>query len=323
MENKTRIAIIGAGALTQQVYIPILKSMNDVFEVSHFCDSNILLLQKAQQDFPNAITTQDYTSILFSDTDAVLIVLPNFLHAMVSQHFLKLKIPVLVEKPMANTVEECNEMIHAHQQFNTTLCVGYVRRFFPLTDYIQYCIRENVYGQLKSIDLEEGFVFDWKIQSDYLLKKEKSGGGVMMDTAVHSLDQIIYWLGYPDHLNYNDDYQGGVESTAELKLQYKVTEVFAKYSRIKPLKNSYIFTFEKAIITAQHIANTTLHIKFNNNIQSTINLLHDNEVVNTKKAFQLQLLDFRDSILNNHNSKINGESCALTTQLINQCYASR
>src|SRR6185295_2968430 len=68
------------------------------------------------------------------EIDAAIVALPNHLHAPVTVELLRRRVPVLVEKPMAPTVAECDAMIAAAAEAGVPLAVGLEFRFFDATE---------------------------------------------------------------------------------------------------------------------------------------------------------------------------------------------
>src|SRR5215216_5932708 len=76
----------------------------------------------------------DYRDLLKrSDVSVVMLGLPNDLHAPIGIEALQAGKHVFVEKPMANTLEECDRMLEAAQQRGVQVFVGHSQRFYAAT----------------------------------------------------------------------------------------------------------------------------------------------------------------------------------------------
>lgn len=132
------------------------------------------------------------------DLDAVIINLPHYLHCEAAVFFLEHKVSVMVEKPMAMNVNECNRMISASKESNAKLAVGHLQRFFPCYDVIKEIIASGKYGKLcmftevRNIDYFTG-------RPEWFLDKKRSGGGITMNFGAHTLDKLLYVTGL--HVN--------------------------------------------------------------------------------------------------------------------------
>ncbi len=125
--------------------------------------------------------------------DAVYIVLPNFMHAEYTIRAHKAGKHVLVEKPMANTVKECDDMIAAASAANRHLAVAYRLRFEPYTQAMIKMVRDKEFGKAKVILCEAGF--NTRNPDQWRLKKKEGGGGSMMDIGIYSVNAARYLSG--------------------------------------------------------------------------------------------------------------------------------
>ncbi len=127
------------------------------------------------------------------DIDAVYIVLPNNMHAEYTVRAHKAGKHVLVEKPMANTVKECDEMIAAAAAAKKHLAVAYRLRFEPYTQAMIKMARGNEYGRTKVVLCEAGFNIGNPEQ--WRLTKKMGGGGSMMDIGIYAVNAARYLSG--------------------------------------------------------------------------------------------------------------------------------
>ncbi len=127
------------------------------------------------------------------DIDAVYIVLPNNMHAEYTIRAHKAGKHVLVEKPMANTVKECDSMIAAATAANRHLAVAYRLRFEPYTQAMIKMARDKDLGKTKVILCEAGFNIGNPEQ--WRLNKVMGGGGSMMDIGIYAVNAARYLAG--------------------------------------------------------------------------------------------------------------------------------
>jgi len=127
------------------------------------------------------------------DIHAVYIVLPNNMHAEYTIRAHKAGKHVLVEKPMANTVKDCEAMIAAGKAANKHLAVAYRLRFEPYTQAMIKMVRDKELGKAKVILCEAGF--NTRNPDQWRLKKAMGGGGSMMDIGIYSVNAARYLSG--------------------------------------------------------------------------------------------------------------------------------
>jgi glucose-fructose oxidoreductase len=116
------------------------------------------------------------------DIDIVYVVTPNGLHA---EHVAKAAAAgkhVICEKPMANTVAECDAMMSACRKANVRLSIGYRLQFDPNHIELDRLAREKDFGTLTHLTGEHSWIFReraWRVE------KKLSGGGPLMDVGIY------------------------------------------------------------------------------------------------------------------------------------------
>ncbi len=129
------------------------------------------------------------------ELDAVILNLPHFLHRDVTVYFLERGINVLVEKPMANTVEECDEMIAAAKKSGAKLAVGHVQRYYESVKRVKEIIETERFGKLCMIREVRNTDYANERRPKWFLSKKLAGGGIAMNFGAHSLDRLFYATG--------------------------------------------------------------------------------------------------------------------------------
>ncbi len=125
--------------------------------------------------------------------DVVCIVLPNNMHHEFTIRAAKAGKHVFCEKPMANTADECREMIAACDAAKRKLGIGYRCQFEPHHREAIRFAREKVFGDVRHIDA--GFGFKIGDPQQWRLRKALAGGGALMDVGVYALQACRYLSG--------------------------------------------------------------------------------------------------------------------------------
>ncbi len=126
--------------------------------------------------------------------DVIYVVLPNGMHAEYTIRAAKAGKHVLCEKPMANTVAECQSMIDACQAAQRKLMIAYRLRYEPLTrKAIELARSPEAVGTIKQISAEAGFSIGDPTQ--WRLNRKLAGGGSMMDIGIYALQAARYMSG--------------------------------------------------------------------------------------------------------------------------------
>ena len=144
-------------------------------------------------DFASVKKYRDSAKVLADpDIEAVDICLPTFLHAPVALQALKAGKHVLVEKPMALTGEEAEELLREAKRQNRILMSAQVLRFFP-----QYQVLRDT---LPTLGATRHAFFRRRCAapawSKWLKNKALSGGGVF-DLLIHDVDMALWLFGVP------------------------------------------------------------------------------------------------------------------------------
>jgi predicted dehydrogenase len=143
----------------------------------------------------NIYNYQNFDSIADNpDIDIVYVVLPVFLHKEYTIRAAKAGKHVISEKPMAITVSDCREMIDACKKANRFLSIGYRLHFEPYTMEMMRLGQQKVFGNIKSIDCSNGFVWGGDPNA-WRLKKALAGGGGLMDMGVYTIQGARYVTG--------------------------------------------------------------------------------------------------------------------------------
>jgi predicted dehydrogenase len=122
-----RIAVVGVGHLGRH-HARILSSLAGADLVA-VVDTN---RARADEIAAANLTQAAYDHhVLIGQVDAVTLAVPTELHSDLAQFFLTAGVPVLVEKPIARSLEEADAMIAAASNAGVTLAVGHTERFNP------------------------------------------------------------------------------------------------------------------------------------------------------------------------------------------------
>jgi len=187
-----RIGIVGAGIIGQQHKEAIIN--NKKCCIAAVCD---IVVDKAEElaRGTDAKVYTDYEKMAEEALDAVILNLPHYLHKAVTIFFLEKKIPVLVEKPMAISVEECDEMIAAAKKNNTLLAVGHVYRYVGAYRKIKEIIEQGTLGKLCLVTESRNTDYFSPKRPSWFLDKHKAGGGIVVNFGAHSIDKLLYTTG--------------------------------------------------------------------------------------------------------------------------------
>ncbi len=197
-----RVAIIGAGGIADSHIEGYLK-FKDRCEIVGLVD---IYPEKAAQKLSryglNAKVYNDHHALL-SDVqfDLASICLPPFVHATIAIDLLNAGKHVLVEKPMATCLQECDQMLSAAETNARLLSVVAQNRFKTPMMKLKALLESGVIGAIRHAQVDS---FWWRGRSYYDLwwrgTWEKEGGGCTMNHAVHQIDLFQWMMGMPQSL---------------------------------------------------------------------------------------------------------------------------
>lgn len=137
--------------------------------------------------------------IASKDVDAVVICTPHDLHLPMAREAATARKNVLIEKPLARNVAECDAIISSCKQAGVTLGVIFQMRFDPLARELKSLIDNQKLGQLIWTTANAL----WYRTDEYYLSDgwrgswEHEGGGVLINQAIHMIDLMLWLTGSP------------------------------------------------------------------------------------------------------------------------------
>lgn len=179
-----KIGVVGVGAMGQH-HARVYYELPNV-ELVGVADTDIEKANMIAKQY-GCEAFNDYKK-LFGKVDAVSIAVPTKLHKKITIDFLNKGMHVLVEKPMAVTIAEADEMIAVAKKNNRILMVGHIERFNPAIQELKKILSRD-----KIIQIEA---------HRYGPFIERAGGtGVILDLMTHDIDVVSYLTEFnPDKI---------------------------------------------------------------------------------------------------------------------------
>jgi predicted dehydrogenase len=244
---KVRLGVIGCGAVASIHHLPAI-ALSERAEAVVLVDADAGRAKALAGRFGVPETATDYRQVL-DRIEAAVLALPNHLHAPVAVDLLRRGIHVLVEKPMALNGGEADGMIAAAEASGAVLAVGLDFRFFDSSLFVRNLLRDGLLGKIRRFELRQGVIPRWPFATDFLLRKEMAGGGVLADFGVHVLDLLLWWMGDWKEVEYWDDAQGGIESDCTMRLTMRSgADGTVEISRTRNLRNTCVFEGDRATL---------------------------------------------------------------------------
>ncbi len=192
-----KAGIIGAG-VAGGWHALSLKKIPEKVQLAFICDIDEKKGKRLKRTNKEANILTDYKELLArDDIDTVHICLPHFLHAEVTVEAAKYGKHILCEKPIANTLEECDKMIEATKKAGVKLMIAENQRFLPALIKIKEIIGKGTIGDIKLVRTYEGGseVASMSDPNSWKCKWIEGGGGAWMDSGVHRIAVLNYLIG--------------------------------------------------------------------------------------------------------------------------------
>ena len=137
----------------------------------------------------------DLNKFLQSDIEAVLIMVPHYFHEEMVIKSAEAGKHVLCEKPMATTLEGCDQMINATKKANVKFMIAENHRFLPAHKYIADVVQKGLIRKIFLIRAYEGVneIPGLMKEGSWKGNPIKAGGGSLMDMGAHKF-ATINWI---------------------------------------------------------------------------------------------------------------------------------
>ena len=196
-----KIAIIGTGNIAQAHIDGYLTFPERCCIVALYDE----VLAKAEEKkrlncLAEAVVYNSYQDLLSAGgIDLVSICTPPFCHAEIAIAALKAGVHVLVEKPMAASLAECDQMLSAERESGRILSVVAQNRFRTPIKNVKAVLDSGLAGRINHAQVDS---FWWRGHSYYDLwwrgRWDREGGGCTLNHAVHHIDMLLWMMGEPD-----------------------------------------------------------------------------------------------------------------------------
>lgn len=318
--------MIGCGAVAERGHLPAIAK-SDSCTISILVDPNRERTEEIAAKFEVENTSVEYDDVA-EVADAAILALPHNLHAQTAKFLLERGVHVLVEKPMATSLAECQEMITAAEKNDRILAVGHMKRFLHNAVLAKWIVESDMLGPIRHFDLQEGNVYNWPVQSAFFFKKETAGGGVLFDAGAHVIDLMLWWFGNVKSLKYRDDSFGGVEADCHLSVEMESgTHGAVELSRTRNLRNTAVIQGERATLEVDLRKNWAVIHSPDGTVGLNGTGAHPDTLEGTSQGFEhlfdAQIEDFADSIRESRSPTVTGGDAARTVELIERCYRER
>ncbi|WP_028776626.1 Gfo/Idh/MocA family protein [Shimazuella kribbensis] len=188
-----RYGIVGCGHIAKK-HVGAIANVEGAV-LTAVCDTNEERLQEFVTDSVQGFL--DLQEMLQSDlVDVVSICTPSGLHKVLTIQVAEAKKHVVVEKPMALTLEDANAMIEACERNNVKMAVVHPNRFRPAIMELRKQLDKGAFGKIGHANA----TVRWNRNQAYYDQAPWRGtkamdGGVLMNQAIHNMDLMLWMMG--------------------------------------------------------------------------------------------------------------------------------
>ena len=190
MERKASIAVIGCGHFAQNQHISnLIRAQKVNVNLCCFCDKNQETLDDLARRFPGIKTETDYKKVLADpEIDGVVIATKPDFHVPLTLDALMAGKHVYVEKPLAETSEDCAKVLEAEKKSGKRVFVGMNRRLAPSYRDAKRILDGNGGMKTAYYRISDAFSMEWGKTGNYL-------GTRMLNECCHVIDILRYFAG--------------------------------------------------------------------------------------------------------------------------------
>jgi predicted dehydrogenase len=316
------VALVGLGSLSTKQIAPALQKTGNCHLagiVTGTPEKEQTWAAKYNIDRSHIYSYESFDKIVGDETiDIVYVVLPNSMHEEFTIRAAKAGKHVFCEKPMANSVAECQRMIDACKSADRQLAIGYRCQFEP---HHQRCIElasSKELGNMRLIDA--GFGFKIGDPKQWRLNKKLAGGGALMDVGIYALQACRYLTGEEPISVTAQETKTDAEKFAQVDesitwtmkfpsgvlAQCSTSYSFSGLNRFKVFSDNGFIQLDPAFgYTGIQGESSKGPIKFDQ-----------------VDAFQLELQDFANCVLENKKSRVAGEEGLKDLKVVEAIYQS-
>ena len=193
---RVRIGVIGAGATSQLLHLPILSERNDV-QVVAISDLDRARAQAIAKRFGVPRVTSDDEIVEDDEIQGVVVGAPSFLHEVFAAQCLRNGKHVLVERPAALSADGVRELIEVVRATGKGLVAGFSYRYQANVRALRSAIAAGTLGDVGTVRVAWLNRAVRRPRTGWRRRALESGGGVLMDLGVPALDLALWVLGCP------------------------------------------------------------------------------------------------------------------------------
>ena len=195
--KKLRIGVLGAGAIARAAHIPGYAASENC-ELTAIADISPESLAGVREKWQFKKEYSDCSELIQTEKpDLVSICLPNIYHARYAIEAMEAGCDVILEKPVATTLEDALAIAEAQKRTGRKLAVCFSHRFNQMVIAAKNAVDAGAIGKpyMMRVRFAHGGPFPGWAVSDWFYDPERAGGGAVLDMGIHAMDLMLWFLG--------------------------------------------------------------------------------------------------------------------------------
>jgi UDP-2-acetamido-3-amino-2,3-dideoxy-glucuronate N-acetyltransferase len=202
-----KVAVVGCGHWGKN----LVRNFADLDALSAVSDPNVELARKYAEQY--SVEALSYDEVLASNCDGVVIAAPAPLHKRLAVRAFEAKKHVYVEKPLAMTLAEADEIIGAGKKADRHLMVGHLLQYHPVFIALRHKVEAGDLGRLHYLYSNRLSLGKVRSEEDVVWSFAPHDVSMLLSLAKASVGSVLC-CG-------SDNLQDGIVDTATLHLQFK------------------------------------------------------------------------------------------------------
>lgn len=234
-----KVGLVGTGAMAY-AHLPAYLKFSEKIQLTAVCDIREEAVKSYAKTANISSVYTDFEKMLKNeDIDAVDICTIHDQHRLQTIIAAEAGKHILLEKPMACTIQECQDMIKATEKAGVTFMLAQVLRYLPTSQTVLNLIKSEAIGVINATRcdsiLKQSLILP---HNHWMFDGSRAGGGVLITLSIHLIDLMRYFLGDIQKVSgicktINPLFINGAEDFASATLEFKsgaIGNIFASLS---------------------------------------------------------------------------------------------
>ena len=195
-----KLAIVGCGN-RGSIFANYAKKYSDKYELTAIVENSPKRIERIKQDYPNVPLFTDYKDFLKAKipADIVAVATQDESHAEHATALMKAGYDLLLEKPIANTLEGCMEIYKCSKEYNRKVIVCHVLRYTPFYSKVKEIIKSGKLGDIVTIHASENVGYFHQAHSFVRgpWRNKALSSPMILAKCCHDMDIIRYLIDEP------------------------------------------------------------------------------------------------------------------------------